>query len=76
MPENSVNLAELSTESVTLLALILGLLPSFEGAFIVLRRYFGGQLKAKCQFFLHFRQVPLEIHSDIEGGIIFLCQNI
>ena len=76
MPAKSVNLTQLSAESVTLLAVILGLLFSFEGAFMFLYKYFGGQLKVKCPFFLHFRQVALENHSGFEGGLFFICQDI
>ena len=71
MPANSVNLAELSAESVTLLAVVLLKLLGFDGALIVLHKYFGGQLKAKCPFFLYFKHVALDIHSGIEGGRFF-----
>ena len=61
---------ELSAESVILLAFIVGPVSSlFVGALMTLHKYFGGQLKAKCPFFLQFKQVALEIHSHIEWGL-------
>ena len=71
IPANSVIPNFSSAQSFTLLALSLEpilFLPVL--AFITLHEYFGGQLKAKCPFFLHLKHVAFEIHSGIDGGLL------
>ena len=39
--------------------------------FLTLQLYLGGQLKARCPFFLHYTHVAALTHKGIEGG--FFC---
>ena len=69
IPANSVILEGQSGSSFTLFTIVLFVVLDFcVLGQITLHVYLGGQLKAKCPFFLQFMHVVLDIQEGIEGG--------